>query len=338
MTGDGLGRLTSLVDLARQRATHHRTLHVGPIPVRISGTSSEQLARFADPLVASPGSGWAQLDVIITTSEEIPRSSIPPPLQPRDDHTAVAYEKGMTALATGATGTLWLLDSNRATAVLWIDDGDASPLWEQSSPLRTAARWWSSVQGAAMAHAGAVADAQGCVLLVGDSGAGKSTTTMACHGTGLEILGDDFCIVEPPTRTAPSIVHAMYRLAKLDERALDLLPHLRERIVGDSWRGKKLIDLATAEQPARPIVAICHVVQDQSTRTHVSPISRVRTLRAFAPSTMFQQRLWDRETWDVLAAIVRSARCYQLTVSDVRSVPEVVGSILDGEALHGATF
>ena len=338
MTGDGLGRLTSLVDLARQQATHHRAVHVGPIPVRLSGTSNEQLARFSDPLVASPGSGWAQLDVIITTSDAIPRSSIPPPLQPRDDHIAVAYEEAMTALATGADGTLWMLDSDPATAVLWIDDEDALPRWEQSNPLRTAARWWSSVRGAAMAHAGAVADAHGCVLLVGDSGAGKSTTTMACHGTGLEILGDDFCMVEPPTETAPSIVHAMYRLAKLDDRALDLLPHLRERIVGDAWRGKKLIDLATAEQPARPVVAICHVVQDQSTRTHASPISRVQTLRAFAPSTMSQQRLWERETWNVLAAIVRSARCYRLTVSDVRSVPEVVGSILDGEPFNGATF
>jgi hypothetical protein len=329
VTAGNPSQLTTLVDLARENATHHRTLQFGPIPVRISGSSDDQLARFGDPLVASSHSMWTPLEVIIATSDIFPLSSIPHPLQPHDDHIAVAHEEGMTALSTGTDGTLWLLDEKHATAVLWIDDEDALPLWEHTSPLRTAARWWSTCQGAAMVHAGAVANAERCLLLVGDSGAGKSTTTMACHGSSLDILGDDFCIVEPAKDDTPPQAHAMYRLAKLDERALDLLPHEREHIVGTAWRGKKLIDLAIAEQLARPIVAICHVVQDRSKPTHVVPMSRIQALRAVAPSTMFQQRLWERETWNVLAATVRATQCYQLRVSDIGSVPDVVTSILD---------
>ena len=298
--------------------------------MRISGSSDEQLSAFADPLVASPGGSWTPLNVVIANSDNIPASLIPEPIQPHDDFIAVAHKEGVTALATGTDGTLWLLDESKATAVLWIDDEDALPLWEHTSPLRTAARWWSSVQGAAMVHAGAVADAERCVLLVGDSGAGKSTTTMACHGSGLDILGDDFCIVEPPGDATPPLAHAMYRLAKLDERALDLLPRERENIVGTAWRGKKLIDLAIAEQAPRAIVAICHVVQDPTAPTHAAVMPRVQTLRAVAPSTMFQQRLWERETYNALAATVRAARCYRLSVADVGSVPAVVRAILDG--------
>lgn len=333
MTGGHSSQLTTLVNLARQNATHNRTVQFGPIPMLISGSSDEQLAKFADPLVASPGGSWTSLSVVLATSDGIPASLIPEPIRPHDDFISVAHEEGLTALATGGDGTLWILDENQATAVLWIDDECALPLWEHTSPLRTAARWWSSVAGAAMVHAGAVADSERSVLLVGDSGAGKSTTAMACRGSGLDILGDDFCIVEPPTDSTPPLAHAMYRLAKLDERALDLLPHEREHIVGTAWRGKKLIDLAITEQAPRPIVAICHVVQDQTAPTRATKLSRAQTLRAVAPSTMFQQRLWERETWNALAATVRATHCYCLSVNDIGSVAGVIRSILHGEPL-----
>ena len=329
MTATTASPLTTLVDLARNGSTHHRTVGFGPIPVHLSGTSETQLTKFADPLVESAGAAWRPLHVVITTASTIPADRIPEPIRPHGNDLVVARDQGVTALASGSDGTLWLLDEQQATAVLWIEDEDALPLWEHTSPLRGAARWWSTVQGAAMVHAGAVADGEGCVLLVGDSGAGKSTATMACHGSGLDVLGDDFCFVEPPTGTTPPIGHTMYRLAKLDDRALDLLPHLRPGVVGTAWRGKHLIDLAPGALPPRPIVAICHVTQDPSSPTHATPMSRIEALRAVAPSTIFQQRLWERETWDVLAATVHATRCYRLSVNEPADVADVIRSILD---------
>jgi hypothetical protein len=329
--------LTSLVDLARDGSSHHRTVGFGPIPVHLSGTSDTQLSKYADPLVESAGAVWSPLHVVIATASTVPSDRIPEPIRPHGKELVLARDGGVTALASGSDGTLWLLDEQQATAILWIEDEDALPLWEHTSPLRGAARWWSTVQGAAMVHAGAVAHGERCALLVGDSGAGKSTTTMACHGSGLDVLGDDFCLVEPPTATTPPIGHTMYRLAKLDERALDLLPHLRAGVVGTAWRGKQLIDLDPGELPPRPIVAICHVTQDPSSPTHAAPLSRIEALRAVAPSTIFQQRLWERETWDVLAATVRATRCYRLSVNDLTEVPDVIRSILDASTpAHGA--
>jgi hypothetical protein len=321
--------LTTLVELARSGSTHHQTVAFGPIPVELAGTSHAQLSRFADPLVESVGTTWRPLDVVIATASTVPVDRIPESIRPSGNELVLARDGAVTALASGSDGTLWLLDERHATAILWVENEDALPLWEHTSPLRGAARWWSTTQGAAMVHAGAIADDTSCVLLVGHSGAGKSTTTMACHGAGLEILGDDFCLVEPPTPTAPPIGHTMYRLAKLDERALDLLPHLRNRIVGSAWRGKQLIDLGTAPLAPRPIVALCHVTQDPTSPTRALPMSRMHALRAVAPSTIFQQRLWERETWEVLAATVRATRCYQLSVNDLTEVPDAIRSILD---------
>lgn len=321
--------LRSLVDLARQQSAHHLSTGFGPIPLNLAGESENQLSSLAEPLAESLGAGWPSLDVVVATAATIAPDRIPPAIRPQGSELVVARDGGTTALANGADGTLWLLDELRSTAVLWVEDFDALPLWEHTSPLRGAARWWSTLHGYAMVHAGAVADADRCVLLVGDSGAGKSTTTLACHGSGLDILGDDFCLLEPATATNAPIAHTMYRLAKLDERALEMLPHLRSRVVGTAWRGKKLIDLVSTATLPRRVVAVCHVVHDGSSATHVEPISRVEALRAVAPSTIFQQRLWEHETWNVLSTTVRATQCYRLTVNGIDEVPDMIHSVLD---------
>ena len=329
MTFDSQTTLADLVERALHAATCQRTVDFGPIRVRLLGASPEHLERIAEPLVASTGVSWAPLQVVVATADSVDSRYIPPALRPRRDQMIVTHSEGITALANGSDGTLWLLDAERASATLWIKTFDALPVWEHTSPLRTAARWWSTVQGAAMVHAGAVADDERAVLLVGDSGVGKSTTALSCHRAGLEVLGDDFCLVEPPTGSAPATVHAMYRLAKLDENALDLLPHLRAQVIGTGWRGKKLIDLGHDSVTSRPIVAMCHVVQEPNSPTAATPLARAQLLRAVAPSTMFQQRLWEHETWNVLASTVRSVRCYRLSVSNPIEAPAVLRSILE---------
>jgi hypothetical protein len=237
----------------------------------------------------------------------------------------------LTSIASGPDGTSLVLDDRRSRAVLWTRDLGSLPPAEYTSPLRGAARWWAAKNGGAMVHAGVVADDERCILLVGDAGAGKSTTTMACFGQGLDVLGDDFCLVEPPSRGQPPVAHAMYSRAKLDEQALSFYPSLESHVVGTGWRGKKLIDLRADAHRPRAIVAVCHVVQVPAGPTHVEAESRAQTLRAVAPSTLFQQRLWEHEMWAVLTAVVRSVPCYRLNVSAVEAVPSVMRSLLEAD-------
>ena len=184
-----------------------------------------------------------------------------------------------------------------------------------------------------MVHAGAVGDGERCVLLVGAGGAGKSTSTLACLGSGLQVLGDDYCLLQSPgaPTAAPTqgpIAYGMYRYAKLDERSLALLPAMRERVIGLAWRGKWLVDLGITEANALSVAAVCEVVQDPSSPTRVEPLSRMEALRALAPSTLFQQRLWERETWEALTATIRFVPTFRLLVNDPLDVPDQVRQLL----------
>jgi len=153
---------------------------------------------------------------------------------------------------------------------------------------------------------------------------------MACYGSGLEVLGDDFCFLEPPAgASGNAVVHAAYRLAKLDDNSLDLLPHLRQRIVGTGLRGKSLIELDSVARARRPVRALCHIVQRPGHPTEVESMSRIDALRAVAPSTMFQIRLFEQETWEGLAAAVPTLPCFRLLVGDLGRVPDVLSELLD---------
>ena len=58
--------------------------------------------------------------------------------------------------------------------------------------------------GLVLLHAAAVGDADGVVLLVGNGGSGKSTTSVVCSQAGLGFLADDFCLLEPGTLPRPA--------------------------------------------------------------------------------------------------------------------------------------
>jgi hypothetical protein len=326
--------LADIVDIARHGATHQRTIAFGPIPLVVATESEHQLDDLAAHLAPSEYPGWRPLQVATVTADTLPIDHLPPELRPiNDDEICTMRDGKLIAIAAGAERALWVLDPDRSVAVRWVSEyGDLSP-WETISPLRTAGRWWATEHGASMVHAGAVGDDRGAVLLVGDGGAGKSTTTMACLGSGLEVLGDDYCFVEPPGLCDgvddDVVVHATYRLAKLDDNSLRLLPHLRQRVVGTGLRGKSLIQLNELARAQRPVRALCHVVQRHGQPTEVESMSRIEALRAVAPSTMFQVRLFERETWEGLAAAVRTLPCFRLLVGDLGEVPDVLSNLID---------
>ena len=331
MTPSSDDRLSRLVEAGLEQAAHHTDVEFGPVPLRLSGCDELDLDAFTAPLAASAGDrSWKPLTVVMAHTALAPLGLGLDDLSPRDHEIRVIRGTNITLLAIGSEGSVFVFDRERATVVRWRDGFRSLPPWEAMSPLRHEARWWSVVNDAAMVHTGAVAERDGerAILFVGNGGAGKSTTSMACFGGDLEVLGDDHCFVEPLPGHQPR-VHPMYRYAKLDDRALQLLPGLAARVVGVAATGKKLIDLGAVTHTPRRVVGVCSVVQDQSAPTAATPLSRVQGLRAVAPSTMFQMRLWERETWDVLAAVARSVPCYRLSVSSVEDIPGVVTELIE---------
>jgi hypothetical protein len=325
------GSLADIVDIATRGTGPSRTIAFGPIPLHLSGEHEQQIDEISAHLSPCDDPQWRPLQVATITAATLPVDHLPAELRPVDDqeiHTT--RDHSLLAIASGSERSLWVLDPERSLAVRWVSEHADLPLWEHISPLRTAGRWWATEHGSSMVHTGAVGDARGAVLLVGDAGAGKSTTTMACHGRGLDVLGDDFCFLQPPGTVGDrAVVHAAYRLAKLDDRSLELLPHLRNRVVGTGLRGKSLVELESVTHAQRPVCALCHVVQRPGRPTEVESMSRVDALRAVAPSTLFQVRLFEHETWSGLAAAVRTLPCFRLFVGELDRVPAVISELLD---------
>jgi hypothetical protein len=186
-----------------------------------------------------------------------------------------------------------LIDSN--TATYWVSDPSMLRNFERASPLLSPLQRWLSRSGLRVVHAGAVATSAGAALIVGDSGAGKSTTSLACRQSGLGFLGDDHVAVE----FGLNRVHSLYSTAKLswDHPAS---PSSGVHPVGSpSVDGKALYflqDGIVTQATLRAIVAPRVVAHSKSGLTRISP---GRALTALAPSSVLQlpdqaaQRLAD---------------------------------------------
>lgn len=272
---------------------------------------------------------WPEVTTHLLDSSTIPVAAIPSGVLPRADGVMEGtwvFADG-PCLATRSDSMVWLADGESLGTLRWTHSSADLPPWEAARPLRFAIRWASAQRGAALVHSAAVAGPAGAVLLTGRGGAGKSTTSFACLGSGLHVLGDDYCIVDPTT-DVPT-VHATYVLGNLDERSLALLPHLRDRVVGDAPRGKRVLELdAFGEHSSAPVLAACSVVQAPGERTRLIPVSRMSLLRSVAPSTQTQIPGVLRETFAATSDLVRKVAAYELRVGDLRDVPAVLGELV----------
>lgn len=307
-------------------ASHELSVAFGPVPLTGRADHVQLLDHMrAHALGDARSAPWAPLDVLLHDGTSLPAADVPPLLRPTTDGpTYVCHDDGVIAVADSTM--LWVVDAPRRRALRWTAALDDLPVWEAMRPLRFALRWAAADRGAALVHAAAVAGARGAALLVGGAGAGKSTTTFACVDRGLDVLGDDYCIVEPTSGS--TVVHATYLLGTLDDRSLALLPHVRPRVVGEGLRGKSLVRLDPLPEPRRQLtaVALCSVVQAPGEATRLVPLSRAAALRALAPSTMFQIPGLQRETWEAMVGAIRHLPAFELRVG---SLDEVAPVLLD---------
>lgn len=132
---------------------------------------------------------------------------------------------------------------------LLVTDAGWDDIELTSYPMATALASWAVASGLWPVHAAAVAfDGRG-VLLVGDSGAGKSTSALACALAGAELLGDDLCIVDPTRR----VVHSWYGTVKVHSDSAAILGISPSARLGINPMGKSVI--AVRDLPAVEMVS-----------------------------------------------------------------------------------
>jgi hypothetical protein len=243
---------------------------------------------------------------------------------------AAAGSRGLTA-ALPAEGI----------AVFHLPDAAAIPASERAAPIREALQLLMAARGRLMTHAGAVGrDGRG-VLLVGRGGSGKSTLALSCALAGMEIVADDYVLLEPDSLTA----HAMQSTAKLTEDsagrlgvpavAIDVagfeptlegpakaLVEIRELAPGTIRRRLEIGAVVAPSLPPLPSPFAAHTATkgevsgaSVGVEPAVRPISAAEGLRAVAPSTIVQAGFGGGDSLATLADLVRRVPTFALELS-----------------------
>jgi hypothetical protein len=295
-------------------------IRFGPIPMSVWGDDSALVAHVQTHAAASEQSAaWRPLTVLLCTSTTLPRSELPAPLLPARWPGPQKLVNVGPLVAYAGEDMVWIVDAESGTAMRWTDRAADVPIWESIRPLRFALRWWAVHHDAALLHAAAVGHRGRGALLVGDAGAGKSTTAFSCLGSELQVLGDDYSLVEAPGPGAPITVHATYRLGNLDESSLRLLPHLRARVIGMGPREKSVLPLdpLPATQSSAAVEAVCAVTQAPGEPTRIVAASAADAIRRLGPSTLSQIPGFAKQTWRVVTGVGRDRPSYELRVGSL---------------------
>lgn len=219
-------------------------------------------------------------------------------------------------------------------ATFHLPDAAAIPASERAAPIREALQLLMAARGRLMTHAGAVGSGERGVLLVGRGGSGKSTLTLSCALAGMEIVADDYVLLDPASLAA----HAMQSTAKLTEDSAARLGVPADAIDPAGFEptlegpAKALVDVrALAPAGLRPRLEVRAVVAPtlssslpaeyggrdglSEVEPTVREISAADGLRAVAPSTIVQAGFGGGDSLATLADLVRRVPSYALELS-----------------------
>ncbi len=267
-------------------------------------------------------------------------STMPSPPWSNDDYLARGEIRGFnneryrTAFILGETAGLNMLDLERDEAHFWVRDARAIPYYETGAPLRTILYWWLSAKGYQLVHGGAVGLPGGGVLLVGRGGSGKSTSCLACLGSKLQYIGDDYCVV---TSSPRPYAFSLYSTAKLKGAAdLKRFPDLVDHVSNVERLGeeKALFFLHDhfAESIVRgfPLRAILVPHVSAGSDAYVESVSPALGMAALAPSSIFQNAGAAHLEFKYLSDLVQSLPCYRLVVGEkITQIPSAIFRLLE---------
>jgi hypothetical protein len=249
-------------------------------------------------------------------------------------------ERACVLAAAGSRGLTAALPLE-GVAVFHLPDAAAIPASERAAPIREALQLLMASRGRLMTHAGAVGrDGRG-VLLVGRGGSGKSTLALSCALAGMEIVADDYVLLEPDSLA----VHAMQSTAKLTEDSAARLGVPAAAIDAAGFEptlegpAKALVDIpklapgtlrrrleinALIAPSLGPLTSslVAHTAKKQEVSPGdgladlmLRPISAAEALRAVAPSTIVQAGFGSGGSLATLADLVRRVPGYALELS-----------------------
>lgn len=235
--------------------------------------------------------------------------------------------------------TLFLYDAARGHAYVCVFGEQALPAYERASPLRPILFPWLATFNTQYVHAAAVGLPAGGALLVGKSGAGKSTTSLACLDSELLFAGDDYCAIRIDDNPR---IYGLYSSGKASDETIARLPFLESHIrFWDKGGSGKAIFFFNETLPIKLIrefplraILIPRVTGERACR--VTPALPRTALLALAPSTMSQLATADGRVLKRLAELVRRVPCWNLELGvEIKQIPTTIARLLE-QPLHAS--
>ena len=208
--------------------------------------------------------------------------------------------------------SLCAYDPRSREAVVWFHDIRKIFYWFAATPFRLQLSWFADAFDGEMIHAAGIEVGQSAALLVGPTGAGKSTLTLSAMREGSRILGDDFCLLDGVS------CHPIYRRTKFHDTTMDLFDHSIDEIGTEMNAGvpgeKRIVD--TKDEflcpTGLPVAAV--FVPRIGDRARVRSISESRAVRSTLGPTMMGLLGGSHGTLKRIVGLVRSVPTYEIEV------------------------
>jgi len=243
----------------------------------------------------------------------------------QDDRFRMMAHQGGYALS------IW--DEQQRTALFYVPDPRRVPYYECGAPLRQILHWVMRGQERHLLHGAAVGNEQGCVLLGGRGGSGKSTTALVCLDAGLRYVGDDYVLVSDPP--APH-AYSLYNSAKLNADNINRLPHLKHMVSNASCLATEKALYFTQEWAPQqladglPIRAILFPRVSGTASTTLHAMKSAAALTALAPSTLFQNHGAGAAEFQAIARLVQNVPSYALHLgTQLPEIPHLIVHLLE---------
>lgn len=327
-------------------ATYYLRLSGVVIAVRLA---NDDLARALLPALAHLATDalTCAADIVLDVFGGDAAGPIPPPPFSAADYRrygqrAAAQTDVCAVMHAPDAGMLFAYDYTTHHGICWIEDVTLLSIYERAAPLQTLFYWALRDFGWQVIHAAAVGLEAGGALLVGSTGAGKSTTALASleqsnnHASALRYLSDDKCLAR---LTPHAEAFALFNSAKLKVDMLAHFPAFLPLIQGwdDNYKvGKSLAFLYPTYAgkmiqcfPVRALIAprIAHLKQPRLTLARASDM-----FRALGPSTVIWLPGAEADNYRFTAELVRTLPCYRLDLAiesarNIAAIQELLQSL-----------
>jgi hypothetical protein len=219
-------------------------------------------------------------------------------------------------------------------------DANRLSIYESGRPLHVPLTVWYKDRGIPLIHAALVSHEDEGILLVGPSGAGKTTTSLGCLVAGFRYLADDLAGLEILADGTPW-GYSVYGSAVVDEQTFRHIPSLREDFVPRTYshEGKQLVLLSQcdsgelASKTGIRLVVLIRVSDTDCTRVRTA--TKAESLLAMARSTLPGGVLSPgRRGFEMLASLSDAVPSFRLELGpDAEDVPSRLLKILHGGAI-----